>query len=752
MSTDPRLTSRAGELGSGSPNQDWQGASPQPGSQRSVPDYIETAARWKWMAAGVFLGVLVLTVLYIVRTPPIFEAAATMMLTATSNDVFGEQKSTGFSQLDQQAADYEVSNHIRLLQSQDVYAKVAERLPDASLLYNSTVSAKAMKEGAGFRLVVDASAPATAETVANAYAEAYQEYADQLNRANATAVRQFIAEQLAVAGTRLDSFERNLAQFKKVHQLTDIGAGAGSLTDRQNELAAQYQMAAVEAAADSTQLTQIQSQIEQEGKGLTDKLQGISSQRVTDLQAAMNQLEVDKTNLIIRGFDENSERIKGLDRQIDSTRARLITESQALVAQQGFTDPVGRLSALFGSSLTLSTGLAAAKARQNALADAMSENSAPIARLPENERLLAGLTRDVETGRTVYSLLSTRYEEARIQEVGQQAPVQIMDRAQGAYQTKPNVRVDLSFGLLLALALALGSVYAAELLDTSVHGSTGLTRQGFSVLGSIPRLPTASRAWRRSRRDDVTSHLITHTDPDSSGAEAFRMLRTNLAFAGIERRLRTIAVTSPGPNEGKSTISVNLASVLAQAGSRVLLVDADLRHPTLHRVFKRSKKPGLSDLIAKKSDPAQAIFPTTLDGLFLLTCGTLPHSPSDLLALMATRALIERLSDEYDYVVIDTPPVLVGADTRIISRLVDSTIMVVRDSRTASEAVSYACTAILSGGGHLSGLVLNVARHVGRYYYYNKYRHRYAKQKEEQTEPSSGKPGTGNGGSGTADS
>jgi capsular exopolysaccharide synthesis family protein len=707
-----------------------------PGERTSLRDYLEMAARRKWVAVGVFLGILGLTVLYIVRTRPVFEARATMMLT-TSSDVFSEQQGPVASQL---TADNKVSNNIRLIKSGNVYAKVAGRLPDAKVLSRSAVSAQPMKDADGIQLVVSAPEPASAVAVANAYVETYQEYADELNRANASSVRQFIEEQLSVAGGRLDSFERNLAQFKKTHQLTDIGPGASALTERQLGLAAQYEQTVIEAEAAQAQLAQVQSQIEQAGKGLTDKLGSISSPLVGSLQAALNQLEVEKTNLIIRGFSVNSERIKGLDRQIDSTRARLRIESQALVAQQGFTGPVGGLSELFASSLTLSTGLAAARARQEALANAMSENRAPIARLPEAERILAGLTRDVETGRSVYSLLSQRYEEARIQEVGQKSPVQVMDRAQSAHQTKPNVRLDLSFGLLLALALTLGSVYAAEHLDTSVHGPSGLVRHGFSILGSIPHLSTAGRGWRR--REDVTSHLITHTDPDSSVSEAFRMLRTNLAYAGIERPLRTIAVTSPGPSEGKSTVAVNLASVLAQAGSRVLLVDADLRYPRLHTVFKCRKKPGLSDLIVLNSDPAQAILPTGLDGLFFLPCGTLPPSPSDLLALTATRALLKRLAGEYDYVVIDTPPVLVGADSPVVGALADTSIMVVRDGRTQSEAIGYACTAMLGGGAHLSGLVLNEAKHSGRYYYYDKYHHQYSRRRREETAPSDGEPGT----------
>ena len=350
----------------------------------------------------------------------------------------------------------------------------------------------------------------------------------------------------------------------------------------------------------------------------------------------------------------------------------------------------------------------------------------------------------METGRRVHSLLSERYEEARIQEVGRISSVRILDRARGAAQTKPNVRSSLAAALLLALVLAIGSVVGAEYFDTAVHGTGELERRGYSVLGSIPQLLTTGR--RRSRRsEDVTSHLITHTDVESSGAEAFRMLRTALAFATAERPARVIAVTSPGPSDGKSTVAVNLASVLAQAGSRVLLVDADLRHPVLHTVFKHSKKPGLSDLVVLNSDPAQAIFATGLDGLFCLPCGTIPPSPADLLTLNATQALLKRLAGEYDFVVIDTPPVLVAADTPIIGTLADTSLMVVRVGRTALEALDHARAAMLGGGAHLSGLVLNDVKRSGRQGRYYNYHYRHSKHVADAKESGEGTKDEGSG-------
>jgi capsular exopolysaccharide synthesis family protein len=173
----------------------------------------------------------------------------------------------------------------------------------------------------------------------------------------------------------------------------------------------------------------------------------------------------------------------------------------------------------------------------------------------------------------------------------------------------------------------------------------------------------------------------------------------------------------------------------------VLLVDADMRHPVLHTAFQHEKEPGLSDLVATGGDLFQAIFPTSLDGLSCLPCGTIPPSPADLLSLNATHVLLERLKGEYDYVVIDTPPVLVAADTPIIGALADTGILVVRAGRTALEALEDARGAMLSGGAHLSGIVVNDvrrSRQYGSYYYYHhKYRKRYANHKADvvQTAP-----------------
>jgi tyrosine-protein kinase Etk/Wzc len=744
-------------------------------TQPGLQDYLERFSRWRWLALFVFLIVLGLTELFILKAPPVYEAKGTLMVSGQENKIFSQVTYLW-------APEPKIANYVELFRSQRLAEMVATRLPDSiiqqikfyypdvklSAVLPSMISARGLRETDIIQVSASARSKPIACAVVNAYLEAFLQYDLERNRSDISAVRGFVEEQFAAVKSRLDSLERELEKFKSSHRLVDISEETKNLIDRQSAVAAAYEQAVTEAAASQAQLNHIRDLIDEEGKGLADRLENISSPLVANLKTTLNQLEVQKTNLLIQGFAENSNEVKNLERQIDSVRNRLRLESQVLIAQQGFTDPVGRLNSLFESALNLETELATNKARQEALRRALKDYDAVLSRMPAAERALAQITRDVETGRRVYGYLSERYEEARIQEVGRIPSVRIVDLAQGAYKVKPNVRTGVLFGLFLALVAMFGSVWLADRLDTSVRSPEDMERHGFSVLASIPDLRRVGRRRKRfimpdfsalflrfrtrhrSRRhrhrksyEDVVAHLITHSDSESSGAEAFRLLRTSLAFTSVDRPLRTIAVTSTLPGEGKSTVAINLAAVLAQAGSRVLLIDADLRYPLLHNLFGQSRKPGFTDLIVQGKSTDGFVFGTRIDRLSCLPAGTTPPSPADLFVSPATRNLIDRLVREYDYVVFDTAPTLIAADTPILSSLVDATIIVVQAGKTPVQAISNAQEIIRNTGGRLAGFVLNMVNPTGgygRYYYYYYYKYRYY-QRGGETKPDSTQPG-----------
>lgn len=221
--------------------------------------------------------------------------------------------------------------------------------------------------------------------------------------------------------------------------------------------------------------------------------------------------------------------------------------------------------------------------------------------------------------------------------------------------------------------------------------------------------------------EEVT--LIAHTDAKSPVSEAYRTIRTNIKFSNIAgKELKSILLTSATPNEGKSTTIGNLAVVMAQAGYKVVLLDCDFRNPTQHKMFKLHNK-GLSNCIATGSDVMEIIQATNVENLYVLTSGPVAPNPSELLGSQNMVDILNTLKQNFDYVLVDTPPVLPVTDAAVISGKVDGTILVIAAGAVSPAIAKEAKTKLEQGGAHLLGVVLNkvdiaASHHYGYYYYY----------------------------------
>ena len=219
-------------------------------------------------------------------------------------------------------------------------------------------------------------------------------------------------------------------------------------------------------------------------------------------------------------------------------------------------------------------------------------------------------------------------------------------------------------------------------------------------------------------------NLITQTDPKNPAAEAYRVIRTSIQFAQAGRELKSIALTSCTPNEGKSTTIANLAVVLTQAGKSVLLIDCDMRNPTVHKNFNLSNKVGLSSCISMGTPLAEAVQATKIGNLYALTGGVIPPNPSELLGSERMKALVDEAGELYDYVLIDTPPVLPVTDALIVSRVVDGMVLVIASGEVKVDMAREVKNQLVGAGANLLGVVLNKVRSehhgygYGYYYYY----------------------------------
>ena len=204
--------------------------------------------------------------------------------------------------------------------------------------------------------------------------------------------------------------------------------------------------------------------------------------------------------------------------------------------------------------------------------------------------------------------------------------------------------------------------------------------------------------------------LITLTDPSSPITEQFRTIRTNIQFASSsDRRLQTMVITSSGPGEGKSTTSANLSVVFAKSGQKVLLVDADLRKPTVFKTFQLNNAQGLSTVLSTTQSPLSAVQDSGIDNLSVLTSGPKPPNPSELLGSMRMNKVIEELKNAYDIVIFDMPPVVNVTDAQIMASKVDGTLLVVRESVTNKEALTKAAELLNLVNARILGTVYNGA-------------------------------------------
>ena len=224
---------------------------------------------------------------------------------------------------------------------------------------------------------------------------------------------------------------------------------------------------------------------------------------------------------------------------------------------------------------------------------------------------------------------------------------------------------------------------------------------------------------RKSKKDFTKERqLIAHQSPRSPISEQYRTLRTNIEFSSIDEPIRTILVTSTAPGEGKSTTAANLAIVFAQQGKKALIVDTDLRNPTVHYTFRIANTFGLTNVLTKQATLNEAIQMTPIKDVFVLTCGPIPPNPAELIGSESMTQFIQNASEQFDIVIFDTPPVLAVTDAQILANKVDGSILVFSSGDTNIDAAVKTKEVLMNAKSKLLGAVLNKKKAKDSQYYY----------------------------------
>jgi polysaccharide biosynthesis transport protein len=317
--------------------------------------------------------------------------------------------------------------------------------------------------------------------------------------------------------------------------------------------------------------------------------------------------------------------------------------------------------------------------------------------------------------------LMQSYQQIRLAEAQSTSTIVQKDPAippQSPVQPRP--LQDAILAAVVGVFLAAGIVFLIEFLDDSIRDPQEVTRKwGIPVLGIVASYDTSGSA------------LITQKQPRSPVSEAFRSLRTNLQFASIDRPLRTILVTSPSPGDGKTTVAANLGIVIAQSGRSVALVDSDLRRPTVHKIFQLSNRMGLTDQFIRMQELTDGLVkPTEIKDLSVVTTGSLPPNPSELLSSEKMSDILRQLSNQFNTIIVDTPPALVVTDAIVLAPRVDGVIVVVKPTVTKRAELRRVIEQLQHVKANLLGVVINDVKIGHSGYYYRGYyaNHKYGKK------------------------
>lgn len=355
-----------------------------------------------------------------------------------------------------------------------------------------------------------------------------------------------------------------------------------------------------------------------------------------------------------------------------------------------------------------------------------------VRQLPEAQQELLKLTRELKVSNEMYTGMLNQAQQLDVARAGTVGNVRIVDAAAVDDTTpiKPRKSLVVLIGTLLGGFLAVALVLVRQMLNRGVEDPAQIEELGLPVYASIPVSPKQQGdSVRGNFRADGKLHLLAIKDPADLAIEAVRSLRTSLHFARLEAKNNLILISGSSPNAGKTFVSANLATVIAQAGQRVLIIDADMRKGTLHKALGAQQSPGLSDLLVGNVTTEQAI--RALDGLenlHYITRGDVPPNPSELLMHENFSTLLEKVGKNYDIVIIDTPPILAVTDAAIIAHHVGTCLLVARFGMNQPKELALAKRRFEQNNVKLKGAIFNaVERRATGYYSYGYYEYKSSK-------------------------
>jgi polysaccharide biosynthesis transport protein len=562
-------------------------------------------------------------------------------------------------------------------------------------------------------------------TVVNALMNTYSENNFKSRFDSTMQASDWLSKQLVDLQMKVETSQEKLVRYQKEHEILGIDDKQNITTEKLDELNKALTAAESERMSKESVYRLVEA-------GDAD---AIASAAGTDMASSVSQpasllegLRTKQADLKIQAAELSTQfgpaypKVAQLDSQLKEIDAQILSERKKVAAK------------IRGEYMT-------ALQRENMLHDALERQKQEANKLNESAIQYSILKRDLDSYRQLYEGLMEKMKEAGVSAGLKSNNFRIVDVARvPTAPVEPNVPRNLAFGLVLGLTSGVGLAFLLEGLDNTVRTTEQAQMiSGLPPLGMIPHGSRTMRESAKTKRLVIASskesvELITQVRPQSQMAESYRALRTSLLLSNLGAPPKIIMVTSALPQEGKTTTSINCAVVLAQKGIRVLLIDADLRRPSIHKTLGMGPRSGLSNVLTGSATLQQAITRSPiLPNLSILPAGTPPPNPAELLASSNMRDVLNRLREEYDHVVVDTPPTLSVTDAVVLSPRADAIVLVIRSGQTTKQALRRSRDVLMQVNAKVSGVLLNaVDLSSPDYYYYYEYKGKYSQYYQDE--------------------
>lgn len=709
----------------------------------ALRDYWRVLIQRKLIVIACVVGALVLCASFLLVSTPEFEATTTIQIDRHGPDILTYRDVVG---VDPSYAAYQdfYQTQYKILQSRAVLRLTAERLdllnrpqfterPRSALsrmlsslrgggdaseeasdpwlpalqVLAEALSVRPLRNSQLVVVTFTHHDPAFAAEVANAVAASYLQFNFDARYGTTAIAREFLTKEVARVQTEIDQLEKELQATYRRKEIFSVSDGVQDISQQaladlnQRYIQARSDLALAEARHRAMR-----------GAGSADLPEVLTSPLIATLKDRHAEVERRYTQQLER-FKDDWPALTQLRQELDQAKQRLDQETETLAEQVRRVAERAHLRA---------------QAEVEALARQVDTQKVEFQRVSGDAVEVSSLRAAIETKRQVLSGLVARESETQTSERlsdTRASNIRIVDTADVPTRpVRPRKVFTLVVGLILGSALGIGCAFLLDHLDNTIKHEEDLRRfSGLPVLGAVPfHAPSvandASTAGAGPNLD-----LESHRSPRSAFAEATKNIRTSILLASADEPPRHLVVSSCEPNDGKSTVALNLGIVLTQSGRRILLIDADLRRPRLHHAMGVDNVEGLSSLLTGNATVDQLIRSTVVPGLDLITSGPIPPNPSELLDSNGLKALLTSadLARRYDHVIFDSPPALSVSDAIILAARTDGMILVVRAGETSRDSLSHAAGRLRQARVRVIGTILNAVTHSGErynYYYY----------------------------------